>query len=87
MINTNRIKARIVELGLTQHSMAKKMGLRQSTLSLKINGKRPLYLDEAQQIAAILDLNIDEFKNYFFSKDNCVAQLISRENKEDGLIN
>lgn len=47
MINSSAIKERLKELNLTQKDAATSMNCKQSTASLKINNRRPMYLDEA----------------------------------------
>lgn len=73
-INTNRLKGRIKELGLTQADVAKALALSTSTVNLKLNGQRPMSLDEAETVAATLHISNDQFGNYFFCTENCVAQ-------------
>lgn len=67
MLNTNKIKGRIKELGLIQSDIAKKLGLAEPTVSQKINGKRPMSLDEARELAEMLGIDNSEFGSYFFS--------------------
>lgn len=57
MINTNKIKARIVELGLNQDSIAKEIGIDYSTFNLKINNKRRIYMDEVVELCKLLKIN------------------------------
>lgn len=67
MLNANKIKGRIKELGLVQSDIAKKLGLAEPTVSQKINGKRPMNLDEARELAEMLGIDNSEFGSYFFS--------------------
>lgn len=67
MVSSEMIKARIRERNMTQKVIADEMGISQATLSLKINNERPLYLDEACQLAEILGIK-KEFFAYFFAK-------------------
>lgn len=67
MINTNKLKGRMVELGITQDEMAKELNIAQSTLNLKLNGKRPMQIAEAEAISNMLKINTGEFGIYFFS--------------------
>lgn len=65
-INSLKIKARILELGLNQEYIAKKMGLNFSTLNLKLNNKRPISLSEVASLAILLDLkDVNDFIEYF----------------------
>ena len=68
MVNTKSISDRIREKGMNQTGVSEALGIRQSTLSLKINNKRPLYLDEAMRLARILDIPDCEFGLYFFAQ-------------------
>lgn len=66
MVNTNKVKARIVELGKNQGDVAKHLGLAQPTFSQKINNLRPLDLDEALTLAKFLSIPVQEYGTYFF---------------------
>lgn len=57
--NVNAERAR---LGLTLDEMAKQLNMKRGTLSLKLNKKSPITLDEAKKIKRILktDMSIDE---------------------------
>lgn len=66
MINTLKIKARMVELGLTQKSIAAKIGIAAPTVSQKINNVRPMMLDEVEKFSEILKIRDDQFREYFF---------------------
>lgn len=68
VINTLKIKGRMVELGLTQKDVAKELKLAPPTVSQKINNVRPMYLSEAEKIAKLLKINNDEFAIYFFTQ-------------------
>lgn len=67
MPNVRRIKGRMAELGITQKVLAKAVNCSQTAISQKINGQRPLYLDEAQRIAEALHIQHTEFVDYFFT--------------------
>lgn len=69
MVNTQRLLDRIRELGLKQGSLAEALGIKQSTLSLKINNKRPFFLTEAVKLADLLGIPDEEFGLYFFAKE------------------
>lgn len=72
MVNTNKVKARIVELGMTQTDVADFMKMAQPTLSQKINNIRPMDLDEALRLATRLKIPVSDYEDYFFY--NPVAQ-------------
>ena len=67
MVNTEKILSRIREMGLKQRDIAASLGIKQSSLSLKINNKRPFYLSEAVLLAKLLQITDDEFGSYFFA--------------------
>ena len=58
LINTLKIKGRIVELGLTQKDLAEELGIAEPTISQKINNVRPMGLCEAEKIAILLEIDI-----------------------------
>lgn len=67
MHNIRKIKARLVELGLTQRDVAKTLEIAPATASQKLNGVRPMFLDEAERLSGLLQLNPEEFGTYFFN--------------------
>lgn len=67
MVNSRKIKGRLVELGLTQKDVAEKIGVAQPTVNQKINNIRPMDLQEAEAIADLLKINPGEFVEYFFT--------------------
>lgn len=67
MINTLKIKGRMVEFGLTQKDIARELMLATTTVSQKLNNVRPMNLCEARKIAQLLKINHDEFALYFFA--------------------
>ena len=66
MINANKIKGRLVELGLTQKDGAQALNIAQATFSQKINNIRPMDLDEAEKLAALLRIDGADYGSYFF---------------------
>lgn len=66
MPNSERLKARMRELGVTQQDLADTLNLAAPTICQKINGIRPLFLSEAEAIAARLNIPDTEFRQYFF---------------------
>lgn len=67
MINTRKIQGRMRELGIRQADVAKTLGLAEPTVSQKINGRRPMDLDEAKKLAQMLHIEKCDFGVYFFS--------------------
>jgi FixJ family two-component response regulator len=68
MVNTNKIKGRIVELGMTNKDVAYALRLALPTVSQKINNVRPMNLNEAESIAKLLKIKSEEFTTYFFTE-------------------
>jgi len=66
MINSNLIRARIVELGMTQEQVAEKMQISAKTFSVKMKSGK-FGLDEADKMIEIL--KIDNPVRYFFAQD------------------
>lgn len=68
MVNTLKLKARIMEFGFTQKDVAKALDIALPTVSQKLNNKRPMYLQEADIIANLLEISTQEFGEYFFTQ-------------------
>lgn len=68
MINTLKVKARMVEYGKTQKDIGEALGIATATVSQKINNVRPMDLAEAEKLCEILQINPDQFGEYFFAK-------------------
>lgn len=66
MVNANKLKARIVELGKVQSDVAKSLNMAQPTFSQKVNNIRPMDLNEALEIAKYLEIPVSEYAEYFF---------------------
>lgn len=66
MVNTLKIKSRMVELGLNQKDLANALGISSPTVSQKINNKRPMNLSEVQELVKLLKINEYELIKYFF---------------------
>lgn len=60
MIDTRKVKARMLMLGLTQPIVAELMGINVATFNMKINNKRRIYIDEYFKLCKILKLNTTE---------------------------
>lgn len=66
MVNSNKIKGRIVELGMTYKDVAGALNIALPTVSQKINNVRPMNLDEAEKLGHLLKIRDGEFTAYFF---------------------
>lgn len=69
MVNSRKIRGRMVELGVTQKKLAEIIGRSQTTVSQKLSGVRPMWLDEAESIAEALSIPNSEFGCYFFNSE------------------
>lgn len=67
MVNSNKIKGRMVELGYRQKDIAKALQISSPAVSQKLNNVRPTNLDEAKLLAEILKIDNEEFGKYFFA--------------------
>lgn len=67
MPNTERIKRRMADIGISQVDLAKALSIAAPTVCQKINNVRPMSLDEAEKIAEVLDIKDEEFGTYFFA--------------------
>lgn len=68
MVNTLKLRGRIREKGLTQKDVASALDVSETTVGAKINNKSPITLDEAEQIARVLEISDDEFVVFFLDK-------------------
>lgn len=68
MIDTHKVKVRMMEKEINQKKLATLMGMAQSTLSQKINNSRPMNLEEAEEMSKLLNISQEEFSEYFFSR-------------------
>ena len=66
MINTRKLKSRIVEIGKTQKECAVRLNMAASTFCQKINNVRAFSLDEAHELLTLLELPDERFAEYFF---------------------
>lgn len=67
MVDTNAVVLKMSQMGVRQRDVAKAWNCAQSTVSLKLNNKRPLLLDEARTLQLLLRIEDKEFCSYFLS--------------------
>ena len=67
MINTNEIKKLLIDKSMTINDVAVYIGKSYSNTNLKINGKAPMSLAEAEKIQFLLGIADCDFGFYFFS--------------------
>lgn len=63
----SKLNGRIVEKCGTQAEFAKKMGLSERTISMKLNNKIAFKQSEIQKALDVLDLVSEEIQVYFFT--------------------
>ena len=68
MINTAKIKGRIVEKGLTIQAIAPKIPCSAYTLGQKIGNESPMNLEEAMVLVEELNITKEEFAEFFLIK-------------------
>lgn len=68
MINTAKIKGRIVEKGLTIQAIAPKIPCSAYTLGQKIGNESPMNLEEAMVLVEELNITKEEFADFFLIK-------------------
>ncbi len=68
MVNVNKLRRKIVELGLTTADVAEKMGIDRSTLYRKLNEPDEGFtVKEVADLAKILNLTANELNTIFFA--------------------
>lgn len=69
MVNTREIKAQMQRKGMTQVTLAQKLGINPSTLNRKINNEsgENLTVKEAAEMAETLGFPRNEITNIFFA--------------------
>ena len=68
MINTQKVKGRIVEKGLTIQLIAPKIPCSAYTLGQKIGNETPMNLEEAMILSDELDITKEEFADFFLNE-------------------
>lgn len=70
MVNTNLLKAKLKEKGLTQEDAAKKIGMNPSTFNRKINNENgeAMTVKEANDLSDILEIPREQLVTIFFNK-------------------
>lgn len=70
MVNVNKLKGKIVELGLSIPELARILGIDKATFYRKINtGGCKITIGEAELIAKTLKLTPDELNEIFFDSN------------------
>lgn len=67
MLDVQKVKNRLGELGLTQADVAVALEIAKPTACQKLNRIRPLDLEEAEKLAKLLQIDTSQFAEYFFA--------------------
>ncbi|MBR6728663.1 MAG: helix-turn-helix transcriptional regulator [Clostridia bacterium] len=67
MVNTNKLKGKIVEQGLTFGRLAELIGMSPSTLGRKIRNISDMTLEEVDMIRVTLHIPSSQITEYFFA--------------------
>ena len=74
MVNSQKIKGRIVELGKNQADCAAALGIRPPTFNQKLNNVRSFTLSESEVLRKFLDIDDSLFAEYFFCRASSISQ-------------
>lgn len=66
MVDTNKLKGRMVEMGFTQRTLAHRIGINKNTLNAKLNGKSNFDTGEIILICDALGIQSPEEKCAIF---------------------
>lgn len=67
MVDYQKLRARMKEVGITQKELAAQMKIAVPTVSQKLSGIRPIKLDEVDAIASALSIKDNQISEYFFA--------------------
>ena len=69
MVNSNKLRGRIIEKGLSIGKVAENINVSASTLGRKIRGIADMTLREVEMLCHVLDIPKNEILTYFFVKE------------------
>lgn len=69
MTNTNKLKGKLAERGMTQSQLAEAIDISASSFSFKINNEVEFKVGEIKRIQNVLGLTRDERDTIFFGDD------------------
>ena len=67
MINSQKLKAKIVENGLSQEAVATRLGMSTATFNYRVNNKIEFKGSEIKMLIEIFHLTADELISIFFA--------------------
>lgn len=65
--NHSKLRGKMRELGITQAALADAIGINESTLNAKLNGKAYFSTKEIDKICQVLNIANDEIGAYFYA--------------------
>ncbi len=66
MLDAQKLKGKIVEAGITQGELAKRIGISQNTLTRKLTGRRDFTIGEIDRICNVLQITDNSLKAQIF---------------------
>lgn len=72
MINTKELKKLLIDKDLKVNDVATYVGKSYSNILLKINGKLPMSLNDAEKIQTLLGIEDSDFCFYFLSHERAL---------------
>lgn len=69
MTNTKKLRALILERGLTQEQVAAHLGITPASLNYKINNKREFKASEIKALVELLNIPNEDVTGIFFTRD------------------
>lgn len=83
MVNTQKIKGRIIEYGFTIQTLAPEIPCTPYTLGQKLNNEQPIWLHEIEKLIDLLCIKDSEFNEFFLygklQKSNNNGDLAQKE--------
>lgn len=74
-MNSRRLKARMIEQGISVEDIGRKMGYSVATAYRKINGSSGLTVKEAIEMAKALNLSDDDILHIFFADESQISDI------------
>lgn len=69
MTNTKKLRALILECGLTQEQVAAHLGITPASLNYKINNKREFKASEIKALVELLNIPNEDVTGIFFTRE------------------
>lgn len=74
----SKLNGKIIEIFGTRRKFAEEMNLSERTISLKLNNKIPWKQTEIQRAMEILNFQVEEIQDYFFTRKFRKYELIKK---------